>query len=898
MPSPTLYLIDGSGYLFRAYHALPPLSNRAGEPTQAMFGTLNMVRAALRENPDYIAFVMDAGGRNFRHEQYAAYKAHRPPIPEDLARQIEPLVEIVERLGLPVLRIPGVEADDVIATLARRAAREGMQVVISTGDKDLAQLVAPGIRLVNTMSGNELDEVGVEAKFGVKPAQIPDFLALVGDKTDNVPGVEKCGEKTAAKWLAEYGTLENLIAHAEDIPGKLGENLRRAVAWLPLSKELVTLRDDLELGLGPRDLVRRPPDREALRPLFERFEFGTWLRELDAPPTPEAPPPKPQASPGRYRLVLDPASFAEMLEALQRAPLVSLDTETSSLDPMRASLVGLSFAVTTGEGWYLPLAHDYPGAPEQLPLTETLERLKPLLEDPARPKVGQHLKYDLHVLANHGLRLAGIAHDTMLESYVLDPARGRHDLDGLAERELAYRTIRYEEVAGKGARQIPFSQVPVETACDYAAEDADVALRLHQVLWPRLQAEPALRRIYEEIEIPLVPVLAAMERHGVLLDVDGLRAQGRELGKRLDALRGQAALLLGRPLNLDSPKQLAEVLYGELGLPVSRRTPTRQPSTDEEALAQLAEHHELPRIVLEYRQLAKLKSTYTDRLVELIHPRTGRVHTQFHQAVAGTGRLSSSDPNLQNIPVRTEEGRRIRRAFVAPPGFLLVSADYSQIELRIMAHLSRDEGLLAAFREGQDVHRATAAEVFAVPLAEVSPEQRRAAKAINFGLIYGMSAFGLSRQLGIPRDQAEHYIARYFERYPGVRHYMEETRRQAHARGYVETLFGRRLYLPDLRARNLQRRQAAERAAINAPMQGSAADIIKRAMIAIVRGCVLKDARAAMILQVHDELVFEVPEALARDFAEAVRREMAGAAELSVPLLVEVGIGPNWDAAH
>ncbi len=896
MPSPKLYLIDGSGYLFRAYHALPPLSNRAGEPTHAMFGTLNMVRAALRENPDHIAFVMDAAGPSFRHQSYAAYKANRPPMPEDLARQIEPLVEIVDRLGVPVLRVPGVEADDVIATLARRAAAEGMEVVISTGDKDLAQLVGPRIRLVNTMSGSELDEVGVEARFGVKPEQIPDFLALVGDKTDNVPGVEKCGEKTAAKWLAEYGTLENLIAHAGEIPGKLGENLRRATAWLPLSKQLVTLRDDLELGIGPRDLVRRPQDRDALRALFERFEFGSWLKELDREPA--ASVADRPAERGRYQPITDEDAFARLLAALAQAPLIALDTETTSLDPMRARLVGLSFAIEPGEAWYIPLAHDYPGAPPQLPLSEVLGRLRPLLEDPIRPKVGQHLKYDLHVLANHGIALEGIAHDTMLQSYVLDPGSGRHDLDSLAERELSYRTIRYEEVAGKGARQIPFSQVPVESACAYAAEDADIALRLHRAMWPRLEREPALRRVYQELELPLVKVLAAMERKGVLLEVERLREHGRELGKRLETLRGRAQALLGRPLNLDSPKQLAEVLYGELGLPVSRRTPTRQPSTDEEALSQLAEHHELPGIVLEYRQLAKLKSTYTDRLVELIHPRTGRVHTQFHQAVAGTGRLSSSDPNLQNIPVRTEEGRRIRRAFVAPPGYLLLSADYSQIELRIMAHLSRDEGLLAAFRAGMDVHRATAAEVFGVPPDQVSAEQRRAAKAINFGLIYGMSAFGLSRQLGIPREQAEHYIDRYFERYPGVRGYMEETRRSARERGYVETLFGRRLYLPELRARNLQRRQAAERAAINAPMQGSAADIIKRAMIAIARNPLLDGTRAAMILQVHDELVFEVHEDLGECLAAAVREAMAGAAELAVPLVVDVGLGRDWDAAH
>lgn len=896
MPTPTLYLIDGSGYLFRAYHALPPLSNRAGEPTHAMFGTLNMVRAALRANPDYIAFVLDAGGRNFRHALFADYKANRPQMPEDLARQIPPLIEIVEKLGVPVLRIPEVEADDVIATLARQAAAEGMEVVISSGDKDLAQLVAPRIRLVNTMSGSELDEAGVEAKFGVKPAQIPDFLALVGDKIDNVPGVEKCGEKTAAKWLSKYGSLESLIAHADEIPGKLGENLRRAVSWLPLSKQLVTLRADLELGIAPRDLVRKPLDRDGLSALFQRFEFSSWLKELEH--TSPAPCANPPAGRGRYQAVLAMAEFERMLAALHDAPLIALDTEATSLDPMRASLVGLSFAVTPGEGWYVPLAHDYPGAPDQLPLAEVLARLKPLLEDPSRPKVGQHLKYDLHVFANHGIHLRGIAHDTMLASYVLDPGSGRHDLDSLAERELAYRTIRYEEVAGKGARQIPFSHVSIDAACDYAAEDADVALRLHQRLWPRLQAEPALRRIYEEIEIPLVPVLAAMERRGVLLDVEQLRVQGLELGKRLDALRGQAETLLGRPLNLDSPKQLAEVLYRELGLPVTRRTPTGQPSTDEEALLQLAEHHELPRIVLEYRQLAKLKSTYTDRLVELIDPHTGRVHTQFHQAVAGTGRLSSSDPNLQNIPVRTEEGRRIRRAFIAPPGYLLLSADYSQIELRIMAHLSRDEGLLAAFREGQDVHRATAAEIFGVPFSEVSPEQRRAAKAINFGLIYGMSAFGLSRQLAISREQAEVYIARYFERYPGVRRYMEETRRGAHERGYVETLFGRRLYLPDLKSRNPQRRQAAERAAINAPMQGSAADIIKRAMIAIARHPLLDGERAAMILQVHDELVFEVREELAERLADAVREAMSGAAELAVPLLVDVGVGRDWDAAH
>jgi DNA polymerase-1 len=899
MSRPRLYLIDGSAYLYRAFHALPPLANKAGEPTGAMFGVFNMVRAAMRDKPDYIAFVMDAPGPTFRDEMYPAYKAHRPPMPDDLQAQIEPLMAIVEKQGVPLLRVPGVEADDVIGTLAKRAVDAGMEVVISSGDKDLAQLVGPHVTLINTMSNTVMDEAGVVAKFGVPPARIVDYLALVGDSADNVPGVEKCGPKTAAKWLNEFGSLDALMARADEVGGKLGENLRRALPQLPLARELVTIRTDCALEVEPDDLRPGAPDVDALRALYRRYEFSSALRELDSAGIPGDPDPAPRAAAGKgeYTLVMDAAALDALVTALQEAALICVDLETSSLDPMRAEIVGLAFATEPGQGCYLPVAHEYPGAPGQLDRERVLARLKPLLEDPDRPKLGQHIKYDLNVFARHGIALAGIAHDTMLESYVLNPTASRHDMDTLAEVHLGYRTIRYEEVAGKGAKQIPFAAVGLETARDYAAEDADITLRLHRKLWPRLEAEPTLAKVYREIEMPLVPVLAAMERHGVLVDREQLRQQSQELGKRLHQIGEQAYALVGRRFNLDSPKQLGAILFDELGLPVTLKTPSGQPSTNEEALEALADQHELPRLVLEHRSLAKLRGTYTEKLAEQIHPETGRVHTSYHQAVAGTGRLSSSDPNLQNIPIRTEEGRRIRRAFVAPPGHLLLAADYSQIELRIMAHLSGDEGLRRAFREGQDIHRATAAEVFGLEPDKVGADERRAAKAINFGLIYGMSAFGLARQLGIERREAQDYMDRYFDRYPGVRAYMEETRRRAHRDGYVETLFGRRLYLPDLKARSQNLRQAAERAAINAPMQGSAADIIKRAMIALAAPGVLGEG-VHMIMQVHDELVFEVPEGTLDTTRATVVETMAAAAELAVPLVVDAGAGPHWDAAH
>jgi DNA polymerase I len=899
MARPKLYLIDGSAYLYRAFHALPPLANKDGEPTGAMFGVVNMVRAGLRERPDYIAFVMDAPGPTFRNEMYPDYKAHRPPMPDDLRAQIEPLIAIVEAQGLPLLRVPGVEADDVIGTLALRAVDAGMDVVISSGDKDLAQLVGPHVKLVNTMTNSVLDEAGVTAKFGVPPERIVDYLTLVGDSVDNVPGVEKCGPKTAVKWLNEFGSLEAIMQRANEVGGKIGENLRRALDHLPLSRDLVTIRTDCALDAAPAALSPGKPDTEKLRELYRRYEFNSALRDLDAAQGDADGEPTAQIAgdKGEYTLVMDEGTLDALVASLEKAALICVDLETSSLDPMRADIVGLSFATEPGKACYLPVAHEYPGAPAQLDRDKVLRRLKPILEDGARAKLGQHIKYDMNVFARHGITLAGIAHDTMLESYVLNPTANRHDMDTLAEVHLGFRTIRYEEVAGKGARQIPFAAVSIETARDYAAEDADITLRLHRSLWPRLEAEAALAKVYRDIEMPLVPILAAMERHGVLIDRAQLKAQSHELGKRMHDLSEEAFALVGRRFNLDSPKQLGAILFDELGLPVTVKTPSGAPSTNEEALDALADQHALPRLVLDYRSLAKLRSTYTEKLAEQIHPDTGRVHTSYHQAVAGTGRLSSSDPNLQNIPIRTEEGRRIRRAFVAPEGQLILAADYSQIELRIMAHISADDGLLRAFRDGQDIHRATAAEVFGLEPDAVGAEQRRAAKAINFGLIYGMSAFGLARQLGVERREAQDYMDRYFERYPGVQAYMEDTRKRAHRDGYVETLFGRRLYLPDLKARNPNLRQGAERAAINAPMQGTAADIIKRAMIAISAPGVL-DAGAVMIMQVHDELVFEV----AKDALETVRRTvvdtMAAAAELKVPLVVDAGAGPHWDAAH
>ena len=895
---PPLVLVDGSSYLYRAYHALPPLSTSDGRPTGAVRGVVAMVKRLLKDyQPTHMAVVFDAKGKTFRDDLYADYKANRPPMPDELAAQVEPLYALIEALGIPLIVEPGVEADDVIGTLATQASREGWDVVVSTGDKDMAQLVDEHITLVNTMTGEVLDRAGVERKFGVPPERIVDYLALVGDKVDNVPGVDKVGPKTAVKWLRKYGDLDGIMAHADEIGGKVGENLRAALPQLPLWRELVTIRRDVPLAERPEDLRLGTPDRDRLRALYEDLEFRTWLRELDEAKAGEgrAPAPKSDAA---YETILDEAQLAAWLERLAAAELFAFDTETTSLDYMSAELVGLSFAIAPGEAAYLPLAHDYPDAPAQLDREAVLTRLRPLLEDPARAKLGHHLKYDAHVLANHGIALRGMRHDTMLESYVLNSTAARHDLDTLSEKYLGRRNIKYEEVAGKGAKHIGFPAVRIEVATPYAAEDADVTLRLHQHLWPQLDALPAQRALYETIEMPLVPVLLRMERTGVLIDAERLAAISAELAERLAALEARAHAEAGRPFNLGSPKQLQEILFGELGLPVLRKTPKGQPSTAEDVLQELALTYELPRLVLEHRSLSKLKSTYADKLPQQIHPRTGRVHTSYHQAVAATGRLSSSDPNLQNIPIRTAEGRRIRQAFIAPPGHRLLAVDYSQIELRIMAHLSGDEGLLAAFRAGRDIHAATAAEVFGGTPETVTAEQRRAAKAINFGLIYGMSAFGLARQLGIERPEAQHYIDRYFARYPGVKAYMDRIREQARQQGYVETLFGRRLYLPEINARNSQRRQYAERTAINAPMQGSAADIIKRAMIAVDAWLQESGAPARMIMQVHDELVFEVAEAAVEEVTRAVIARMERVAELAVPLVAEAGVGANWDEAH
>ena len=923
---PRLVLIDGSSYLYRAFHALPPLTNAAGEPTGALFGVVNMLRTILKQRPDYAAFVADAPGRTFRDDLYAEYKANRQAMPDDLVAQVEPMLAIVGALGFPILRVDGVEADDVIGTLARRANADGIDVTISTGDKDFAQLVVPGIELVNTMTNTTLDAAAVMEKFGVRPEQIVDYLALMGDSVDNIPGVEKCGPKTAAKWLAEYGSLDGVIAHAAEVGGKIGENLRKALPQLPLSRQLATIRTDVPLAEGPRDLHLRERDADTLRTLYRRYEFNAALKELDAGSEPVAraapdlpaaelpqrrefgvrgisPPPAPSTDPqlmgpGHYELVMTEAQLDAWLAKLSAADLVAFDSETDSLDPMQARIVGVSIAASPREGAYIPLAHDYPGAPAQLDAAHVLARLKPLLEDATRPKVGQHAKYDINVLSTHGVALRGVAHDTMLESYVLNSTGSRHDMDTLARRHLGYETVPYEQVTGRGAKQIPFSQVDLDTACRYAAEDADVTLRLHRALWPKLAAEPGLRTVYETIEMPLVPVLARMEQRGVLIDVAALKRQSHELARRMHEINERAHAIAGRSFSLDSPKQLQAMLFDELKLPALMKTPSGQPSTNEEALEAIADQHELPRLILDYRGLAKLRSTYTEKLADNVNPRTGRVHTSYNQATAATGRLSSVEPNLQNIPIRTEEGRRIRQAFVAPPGWKVVAADYSQIELRIMAHLSGDPGLLAAFHGNQDVHRATAAEVFGLPLEQVDGNQRRAAKAINFGLMYGMSAFGLARQLGVGRGEAQDYMARYFSRYPGVRDFMERVREQAHRDGYVETVFGRRLHLDYIHSRNAAQRAGAERAAINAPMQGTAADIIKRAMITVDAWLLERQDAAHMLMQVHDELVFEVREDAVEAIVAGVRERMAGAVELDVPLVVDVGAGANWDEAH
>lgn len=920
-----LVLIDGSSYLYRAFHALPPLTNAHGEPTGALFGVVNMLRATLKERPEYVAFVVDAPGKTFRDDLYADYKANRPPMPDDLRPQIEPMCRIVEALGLSILRIPGVEADDVIGTLALQGHRDGLQVTISTGDKDFAQLVRPGIELVNTMTGSRMDsDAAVMEKFGVRADQIVDLLALMGDAVDNVPGVEKCGPKTAAKWLAEYQHLDGVMAAAPTMKGKIGENLRAALERLPLNRELVTIRTDVPLEVSAQTLPLREPDVPSLSELYLRYGFTQALKELGGPvPAPAAASDAPVSlrgtaagyaratpddavvpvdpalsAPGEYEMVLTTGQLEAWVQRLADAELISFDTETDALDAMRANLVGISLAVEPGRAAYIPVGHDYPGAPAQLPREQVLEALRPALEDPAKKKLGQHGKYDLHVLRRHGVNLQGYHDDTMLESFVLNSTATRHDMDSLAMRYLGYTTIKFEEVAGKGAKQISFSQVGLDEACRYAAEDADVTLRLHHALQPQLQATPSLDSVYRDIEMPLVPVLARIEANGVHIDMAELRRQSQDLGSRMLAAQQKATELAGRTFNLDSPKQLQAVLFDELQLPALVKTPKGQPSTNEEALEAIAEQHELPRVILEYRGLAKLRSTYTDKLPEMINQDTGRVHTSYHQSGAATGRLSSSDPNLQNIPIRTEDGRRIRRAFVAPPGRKILACDYSQIELRIMAHLSEDPGLVRAFEQGVDVHRATAAEVFSRPLDEVTSNERRAAKAINFGLMYGMSAFGLARNLGIDRGQAQDYVALYFSRYPGVRDFMERMRQQAREQGYVETLFGRRLYLNDINARNQGLRAGAERAAINAPMQGTAADIIKRAMVNVDSWLQDHGDQAKMILQVHDELVFETESGFLDTLRLKVVELMSSSAELRVPLVVDAGVGDNWDEAH
>ncbi|MEP7243882.1 MAG: DNA polymerase I [Gammaproteobacteria bacterium] len=954
--APDLVLVDGSSYLYRAFHALPAFSNSRNEPTGAVFGVLNMLIKFMKEyGPRRIAAVFDASGKTFRDDIFSEYKAHRPPMPNDLRSQIEPLLAILRAQGLPVLRVEGVEADDVIGTLACRAAKAGQQVLISTGDKDMAQLVDGSITLINTMSNSVLDRAGVKAKFDVYPEQIVDYLALIGDSSDNIPGIEKVGPKTAAKFLNQYGTLDELIKHVADIPGKVGENLRAGLETLELSRKLATIRVDCDLPGTPEDLALAEPDTEALRELYTRYELRSLLRQLDSLPSnattvaaPAAPLPgeamslfpetevaKPAAAAStsarsttsnaksgdegadasaasasppvpttlgvierRYETITEWSQLERWIELLKATELFSFNTETTSLDYMKAEIVGVSFCTEPGVAAYVPLGHNYAGAPTQLDRARVLAALKPILEDPERVKVGHHLKYDAHVLLSYDIRLAGMRFDIMLESYVLNSVATRHDMDSTAGRYLGVKTIKFEDMAGKGVKQLAFNQVPVDRAADYSSEDADITLRLHRALWPQLEAVPALQRLYQEFEQPLVAVLLRMEQRGVLVDRGLLNAQSKEIAGQLETLRAAACREAGYELNIESPKQLQAALFEKLQIPVTRKTPTGQPSTAEDVLEELAATYALPRIVLDYRTLAKLKSTYTDKLPDQINARTGRIHTSYHQAVAATGRLSSADPNLQNIPIRSEEGRRIRQAFIAPPGYVLLAADYSQIELRIMAHLSGDEGLLRAFAEDRDVHEATAAEVFGVPLESVSADQRRLAKTINFGLIYGMSAFGLARQLGIERGAAAKYVETYFARYPGVKRFMDTTRALAREDGFVETVFGRRLYLPDIRSGNAQMRQYAERSAINAPMQGTAADIIKAAMIAVDAWCEREDVGARLIMQVHDELVFEVRQDAVEVITEAVRDRMVSAAELKVPLRIEVGVGANWDEAH
>jgi len=914
MSKPILLLVDGSSYLYRAYHALPDLRGPAGQPTGALHGMVAMLKK-LREQvgAEHAVCVFDAKGKTFRDDWYPQYKAQRPPMPEDLRAQIEPIHEVVKILGWPVLEVPGIEADDAIGTLARVGAAAGHQVIVSTGDKDMAQLVTPEITLINTMSNESLDEAGVLAKFGVRPERIIDYLTLMGDTVDNVPGVEKVGPKTAAKWIGEYGSLDAVIASAGQVKGVAGENLRKALDWLPMGRRLVTIKCDCDLsaevvGWPSLDaLAFKDIDKPALIDFFTRNGFKTMLKELTGAPAPvaalaqtaplfEDEPVQPRDIGRDYMTILDWVTFDAWLARLQAAPLTALDTETDSLEPMLARIVGISFSVKAGEAAYIPLRHSGPDAPEQLPLEEVLARLKPWLEDAAKKKLGQNLKYDTHVFANHGIALRGVAHDTMLQSYVLE-AHKTHGLGALGERYLGRAGVSYEDLCGKGAQQIPFAQVEVTKAAEYSAEDSDMCLQVHEVLWPRIEAEAGLRFIYE-MEVRTSELLARIERNGVLIDAARLKSQSQELAQRLVAIEQDAYAIAGQPFNMGSPKQLGEILFDKLGLPAIKKTATGARSTDEEVLAKLAEDYPLPAKILEYRGLAKLKSTYTDKLPLQINAITGRVHTSYSQAVAVTGRLASTDPNLQNIPIRTAEGRRVREAFIAAPGHVIASADYSQIELRLMAHISEDPGMLRAFAEGVDVHKATASEVFGTPLAEVTAEQRRYAKTINFGLIYGMGAFGLASSLGIEQKAAKDYIDRYFTRFAGVRDYMERTKEFARAHGYVETLFGRRIYLPEIKGGNGPRKAGAERQAINAPMQGTAADLIKLAMASVQQALDAACKKTQVIMQVHDELVFEVPVDELDWIKVEVPRLMAGAAQLKVPLLAEVGVGANWDEAH
>ncbi|WP_061286708.1 DNA polymerase I [Herbaspirillum chlorophenolicum] len=919
----TLLLVDGSSYLYRAFHALPDMRNAEGAPTGALYGIINMLRRLRNDYPaSYVACVFDAKGKTFRDDLYPDYKATRKSMPEDLVLQIEPIHAAVRALGWPILMVEGIEADDVIGTLSVQATAAGLDIIVSTGDKDMAQLVNEHVTLVNTMSNEILDIKGVTEKFGVPPDRIVDYLSLIGDTVDNVPGVEKCGPKTAVKWLTAYGSLDGVMANADKITGVVGDNLRRAMDWLPQGRVLVTVKTDCDLSAHMvsilESLTMAPQDKAVLKDLFTRYNFRTWLREISedasssgAAPTAAAPAAGASAAadgpaqsglfapaaPTEYETVLTDEQLDKWIAVIDAAALTAVDTETTSLEAMRAEMVGISLCCEVGRAAYIPVGHNYQDAPPQLARDHVLAKLKPWLEDPSKPKLGQNLKYDSHIFANYGIQVAGIKHDTLLESYVFESHR-THDMDSLAARHLDRKTITYTEVCGKGASQIGFNEVAIDRATEYAAEDADVTLALHHAMWPQIEHDDKLRFIYEKIEVPTSVVLQKIERNGVLIDSERLAQQSNDLGKRMLEIEQQAYDLAGQPFNLNSPKQLGEILFGKLELPPVKKTASGAPSTDEEVLQKLAEDYPLPKVLLDYRGLAKLKSTYTDKLPKMVNPDTGRVHTNYAQAVAVTGRLASNDPNLQNIPIRTAEGRRIREAFVAPEGSVIVSADYSQIELRIMAHISEDENMLKAFADGEDIHRATAAEIFGIAPDKVESEQRRYAKVINFGLIYGMSAFGLAGNLGIERSAAQMYIDKYFQRFSGVKRYMDETRMQAKARGYVETVFGRRLWLPEINSPNGPRRQGAERAAINAPMQGTAADLIKLAMIAVQGWLESEKLDTRMIMQVHDELVLEVPQQELERVREKLPELMKNVAELKVPLLAEVGIGKNWDEAH